>query len=73
LGRPATDTGMIETMYYAADMASASATKDRYELARRFMEFWELFGIAQPTTNADWCAAWDHHGVGAYIDSSYCD
>jgi hypothetical protein len=73
MGRPSTDEAMIETMYYAADMASASATKDRYELARRFMEFWELFGTAMASTKADWCAAWDHHGVGAYIDTSYCD
>jgi hypothetical protein len=39
---PAGDTVMIRSMYYAADMASASTFADRFELANRFMEWWDL-------------------------------
>ncbi len=49
-----------------------NAANGRFELANRFMEFWELFSTALPSTKTDWCAAWGHHGVNTFINSSYC-
>ena len=72
MARPAEDKGMIKSMYYAADLASASSWQDRWELANRFMEFWELFSTAVPSTKTDWCETWGHHGMDTYIFSSYC-
>jgi len=72
MARPATDKGMIKSMYYGADMASASFYQDRWELANRFMEFWELFSSAVPNTKTDWCETWGHHGMDTYISSNYC-
>lgn len=72
MARPALDKGMIKSMYYAADMASASTFQDRWELANRFMEFWELFSTAVPDTKGDWCEVWGHHGMDTFINSSFC-
>jgi hypothetical protein len=72
MARPAEDKGMIKSMYFAADMASASSFPDRFELANRFMEFWELFSTAQPTTKTDWCEAWEHHGMKTFINVNFC-
>jgi hypothetical protein len=72
MGKPAQDLGMIKSVYYAADMAAASTFRDRFELANRFMEFWELFSTAVPTTKADWCEVWSHHGVGTFIAGANC-
>ncbi|MCA9555754.1 MAG: hypothetical protein KC933_37330 [Myxococcales bacterium] len=72
MGKPAADLGMIKAMYYAADMTAASTTRNRAQLANRFMEFWELFSTAVSTTKADWCDVWEHHGVGGSIDSDFC-
>jgi len=46
MNQPAGDTVMIRSMYYAADMASGSSFPERFELANRFMEWWELFSNA---------------------------
>ena len=73
MARPAEDLGMIKSMYYAADLASASTFQDRYELANRFMEFWELFSTAISTTKEDWCEVWGHHGLDTWIADSYCN
>lgn len=73
MGRPAQDLGMIKSNYYAADLASASASSDRMEFANRFMEFWELFSTAQPVTKTHWCGTWGHHGLNTYIDVTYCN
>ena len=73
MARPARDLGMIKSMYYAADLASASTFQDRFELANRFMEFWELFSTAVSTTKADWCEVWGHHGMDTWINASYCN
>ena len=64
---------MIKSVYYAADLASASTSSDRLELANRFMEFWDLFSTAQPVTKTDWCATWGHHGLNTFIDVNYCN
>ena len=72
MARPAADLGMIKSMYYAADMAAASSFPDRFELANRFMEFWELFSTAVPTTKQDWCDVWGTHGLNTFITPSYC-
>lgn len=72
MARPAQDKGMIKSAYYAADMASASFFKDRWEVANRFMEFWELFSTAVPDTKEDWCEVWGHHGMDTFIAASFC-
>lgn len=72
MARPATDNGMIKSVYYAADLASASSFPSRFELANRFMEFWELFSTAMPSTKTDWCDAWQHHGMNTFIDLNHC-
>jgi hypothetical protein len=72
INRPATDTVMIRSMYYAADMASGSSFGDRFELANRFMEWWELFSAAMSTTKTDWCDVWGHHGMNTFINVNYC-
>ena len=72
MARPAEDKGMIKSIYYAADMASASSFPDRFELANRFMEFWELFSTAIPDTKEDWCEVWGDHGLNTFIDINYC-
>lgn len=73
MARPALDLGMIKSMYYAADLTAASSFSDREEFANQFMAFWDLFSTAQPSTKTDWCSVWQHHGVGNYINSDYCD
>lgn len=73
MGRPSEDKTMIKTMYYAADQTSGSTFQDREELAKQFMEYWELFGTATTETKGNWCDAWDHHGVGGSIPTSYCN
>jgi hypothetical protein len=70
--RPASDTEMIRSMYYAADMASASSAPERFELANRFMEWWELFGAISSTVKSDWCDVWAHHGMNTFINVNYC-
>jgi hypothetical protein len=72
MARPAEDKGMIKSIYYAADLTSASSFSDRFELANRFMEFWELFSSAVPDTKADWCEVWGHHGMNTFIDIDFC-
>ena len=69
---PANDTEMIRSMYYAADMASASSVPDRFEFANRFMEWWELFSAATPAAKTDWCDVWGHHGLNTFINAAYC-
>lgn len=69
---PATDTNMLRSAYYAADMASASSFPERFELANRFMEWWELFSGAMPSTKTTWCGVWGHHGLNTYINVNYC-
>jgi hypothetical protein len=73
MGRPAEDLGMIKSAYYAADLASASTSSDRLELANRFMEFWDLFSTAQAITKTNWCDTWGHHGLNTFIDVNYCN
>jgi len=63
---------MIKSMYYAVDLTSASDFPDRFELANKFMEFWELFSTAVPNTKEDWCEVWGHHGLDTFIDVNYC-
>jgi hypothetical protein len=72
MARPASDNGMIKSMYYAADLTSASSFPSRFELANKFMEFWELFSGAVSTTKEDWCEVWQHHGMDTFIDVNYC-
>ena len=69
---PAGDTVMIRSMYYAADMASASTFSDRFELANRFMEWWDLFSGAMSSTKTTWCDVWGHHGLDTFINTNYC-
>ncbi len=72
MARPAADKGMIKSIYYAADMASASSFPSRFEFANGFMEFWELFSSAIDTTKEDWCEVWADHGLNTFIDVDYC-
>ena len=71
MGKPAADTGMITSMYYAADLAAASTDKDRQEFASRFMEFWDLFSTASATTKGNWCDVWSDHGMTS-VPAVYC-
>jgi len=73
MARPAQDLGMIKSVYYAADLADASTFQDRWEVANRFMEFWDLFSTAKSSTKTDWCATWGHHGLDTFISNSYCN
>jgi hypothetical protein len=72
IARQSLKKGMIKSMYYAADLTSASDFPDRFELANKFMEFWELFSTAVPNTKEDWCEVWGHHGLDTFIDVNYC-
>jgi hypothetical protein len=72
MARPAQDLGMLKATYWALDMVSASTSKDRLEMANRFMEFWEFHSTALPTTKTDWCDVFSHHGLGTYILTEYC-
>jgi hypothetical protein len=72
MARPAEDLGMLKATYWALDMVSASTSKDRLEMANRFMEFWEFNSTALPTTKTDWCDVFSHHGLGTYILTEYC-
>jgi len=72
MARPAQDLGMLKATYWALDMVSGSTSKDRLEMANRFMEFWEFNSTALPTTKTDWCDVFSHHGLGTYIQTAYC-
>jgi hypothetical protein len=48
-----------------------SSFSSRFQLANKFMEFWELFSGAVSTTKEDWCEVWQHHGMDTFIDVNY--
>ncbi len=72
MARPAEDLGMLKSTYWALDMVSGSIWKDRWEMANRFMEYWEQYSSAASSTKSDWCDVWEHHGLRTYIDTLYC-
>ena len=71
--RPATDRDFLVLAYWAAELVDASIFKDRYEMANRVMEIMENYSTLSSTGKQQWCNAWEHHELGTYINSAYCN
>ena len=71
--RPATDRDFLVLAYWAAELVDASVFKDRYEMANRVMEIMENYSTLSSTGKQQWCNAWEHHELGTYINSAYCN
>ena len=71
--RPATDRDFLVLAYWAAELVDASVFKDRYEMANRVMEIMENYSTLSSTGKQQWCNAWEHHELGTYITSAYCN
>ncbi len=75
--RPSNDLTFLNLTYWAVDLVGASTWKDRYEMANRWMQLsinnLNFASAAQKATlRAQWCATWEHHELGTYINNAYC-
>ncbi|MCP5128560.1 MAG: thrombospondin type 3 repeat-containing protein [Pseudomonadales bacterium] len=75
--RPSDDLTFLNLSYWAADLVQASTFKDRYEMANRWMQLsinnLNFANNAQKEQlRSQWCATWEHHELGNFINAAYC-
>lgn len=75
--RPADDLTFLNLAYWATDLVQASTYKDRYEVANRWMQLsinnLSFASNAQKEQlRSEWCATWEHHELGTFINAAYC-